>query len=265
MHSFIIPIFQARSKKGQSPPYDWLGALSVCVRSIRLSAKECGGTDYEILIVSGDLSNGYPSGCRGIVLPELPAKFNKPALNNMGVEESRGDTLSFLDADVIVGKRFFDTLADLSDPTLTKVCYRVKELPQDKTREHFCDDSSIGAAFGIYDSLPHKAEAYGKPHLTKAKVSDTVPVYGNSQFSITREKLGAMRWRKDCLDGRIEDIIFNLDLAAAHGASYRAKIFTDADHALLTFHHPRSPVWNRNQTENNHKKYHRLLRRAELK
>lgn len=252
-HSIIIPV---RNR---------LANLNVCLASIVRSAEHCGVEDYEIIVVNdGDRDPGYtllPN-----VLYALPPSdplngpFNKPRLQGIGIMMARGKVLTFLDADALVPLKFMENAKRLDDSTLTKLCYRVRKIPLLGD----IDTSNPDSLFERYDSFSRAMEAYRKPHtgwLTPRQearfIRDHEPVFGNSQFSITKDKLLPVLpdQQFDCRG--FEDINFNLQIWAWNYADYRAEMVTDADHALLHLPNPpnNNEQWGGIDTGANERKY----------
>jgi len=248
MHSIIVPIFLPETDGCQESQFDWLGALKSCILSINCAFRLAENDEYEIVVMCGNDIGPQIDSVRYVESVPPQKTFNKPALLNQGIKVSRGNTISFLDADVMVGVDFSQTLKALDQPSLTKVCYRLRYLPAHKTPADHQSCRNVEMAFDNYEAMPLRIESYGQPHLTYYKPAPAgLAIFGNSQFSITRKNLGDVRYRETCENGRASDLVFNLDLAVSHGEKYKARIFTDAAHSLLTFRHPRSTAWNRKQ------------------
>lgn len=230
IHSIIIPW----RSSGDGTPLAGGRYLRPCIDSIFLSASNCGILRANFEIVLSD---------------RKATVFNKAQLLNDGVEYANGDVLTFIDADSIVGSAFMESVnALIDDPAMTKLCYRVRKC-DDITKDH-------AKLFAAYDSFPLAGEAYGAPHnLRSGRKSESEAVYGNSHFSITREKLANVRWDESFLDGRMEDVEMNRRIAAYHGPAYKATIVTDPSHAILTLDHGRNPAWNATQTHRNNATY----------
>jgi hypothetical protein len=181
--------------------------------------------------------------------------FWKTRLLNLGIKESAGAILTFLDADAIVGPRFMEGQRVLYDlPDLTKACYRVQRLVADDwrdLREHPQTHLDVLRARWPSRSVERICyEAYGTPdnHM------GTGEPHGNSQFSITREKLGDLRFDERYIGRGFDDLSMNRDLWRRYGESYRGYIWKDADHAMFHISHPYSPGfsadrWNQRNAE----------------
>jgi len=254
-HSIVIP-FLDRNK-------GWTQYLNVCVWAIDRSAKLCGETDYEILVVDGGSTvQREKQSPHERLLPMQCDTFNKCFLLNVGVDCAVGGVLTLLDADAIVGPEFMrniDTL--LSDTELTKLCYRVKYLPPGYNETLFVADRElvVSEAFANYHAFQRAAEAYGRPHFLKREGGH--PVFGNSQFSIRRDVLGDLRWDESYAGGRMEDVEMNRRIADRYGDRYRAEIVTNPCGAILMTTHPQIPHWcSKTQTDANNRRYMRHYR-----
>ena len=64
--------------------------------------------------------------------------------------------------------------------------------------------------------------------------------WGNSQFSITREKLGDVRY-DERLGLHCEDMDMNMMLMVKFGGDYRGRIFTEPEHAMFHLNHKGHP------------------------
>ena len=269
-HSLIIP-HKGRAKH-----------LAFCVASIHSSANLCGipSDDYEILVVGeqcGLSMEHFWIPCDDVppvnLRPNEPAPFWKTRYLNMGIAAAEGDVLTFLDADAIVGPHFMENIARLDDESLTKLCYRVRYTTAIEWDNY---GTNWGLAFGSYNDLPGCGlafEAYGSAECDhRQQMESEMPVhwspemfkeqaarrgrkriFGNSQFSITRKKLGDVRPDERYFGRGWEDIDFNKRIAARHGSEYRAEIVTDGQHALFHIRHEFTPGygsdrWNRRNT-----------------
>ena len=225
--------------------------LDVCLWSIAISAKHCGINDYEVVVVDNG-SNTLPKPTDShvvVVAIDRPTPwFNKPLCLNLGIEHSRGDILTFLDADAIVGKSFLEGSSNLADPTLTRLCYRVRYVNAEQIigdcpvySQSPYRDLAIADAFSRYDTLQRAFEGYGDP---ENNADGGEPVFGNSQFSITRHLLGDLRFN-ETFDGRgFEDLWLIREIWRRYGSAYKCKILTDPDHALIHIKHGYEPDWH---------------------
>jgi glycosyltransferase involved in cell wall biosynthesis len=235
--------------------------LNVCLDSIIQSADYCGVSDYEIIVVNDGPDDPGFKPLQSVLYALPPDRnfgpFNKPRLQGIGILMARGAILTFLDADALVPRRFMENATRLSNnPSLTKLCYRVRKIPQsddvkalDKTGPIDLKDPE--SLFARYDLFQRAMEAYKKPHTgylsarqERKCLTDKEPVFGNSQFSIPRNKLLPVLpdRRFDCRG--FEDIYFNLQIWAWNYADYRAEMVTDSEHALL---HLPNPTDNKDQ------------------
>lgn len=208
-----------------------------CAESIEHSAYLCGIDAYQIVVVNNGpiLLSGDFTGIENRVLVHDNSRmpmFNKPLLQNLGiVYAENADVLSFLDADAIVGPHWMDNAKRLlEDPSLTKLCYRVRYLP-----------IGIEPDWLRYDEYPLAKEGYGRPeHFAFCEG----PIFGNSQFSIRREVLGETRFNTEYVGRGHEDLWMNRELWMRDPAAYRAEIVTDAAHAMFHIVNPvGGPDW----------------------
>ena len=255
LHSIIIPSLN-RDKH-----------LSVCLASIHHSAQVCGVpiTDFEIVVAGETMI--VERGFRLIQFKNVPSvelgpneamPYHKTAALNTAMDCARGDVFSFLDADAVVGPRWMENVKRLEqDDTLTKLAYRVKYA----TFTRWDSDSTTKTwqwAFENWDDLagcPVVFEAYGQADndwAERIRKGETPvgPRYGNSQFSIRRDKLYGLRFDERYIGRGFDDIHFNRAIAEYHGVAYRCEIVTDGPRALFHIKHPQSPGfeagdWNR--------------------
>ncbi len=230
-HSILIP-HRGRQKY-----------LDLCLKSLHRSAGVCGSPEYETIVLE-------PT--------EDDIVFNKCALYNLGIAEARGDVISFLDADMLVGPRWMEGVAKLAeDPRIVRLCYRVRRLSRGRTEQLFkgpgffptlcylpdgpVEDQAafISAMFGLYDHFELAAEAYREPDRCRPgeAIGWAHEVYGNSQFSITREKLADIRYDERYEGKGREDWEIARQMQRRYGADYRGFIWTDAEHALFHMWH----------------------------
>lgn len=221
------------------PHRDRKVSLAICLRSLALSAEICGEPDHEIIIVDGGSEDFDPAdyGCRVIVRPQQ-RPFNKCALLNCGIDAARGDVLTFLDADAVVAPLFFRAARVLDNPAITKICYRVRRLPLERA-EKLRTRRDLESLFADYTSELRR-EAYGSPDCwtTHRRRRRRGPVFGNSQFSIRAETLGALRYNELYQGHGYEDIAFNLTIWREHYENYRAAMITSRNHALYHIDNP---------------------------
>jgi glycosyltransferase involved in cell wall biosynthesis len=250
MHSIIIP------------HRDFNRYLGHCLFSIERSAEVCGVHDYEVVVVdqgsreSPLLGHRCIPGVRARLIQQARSQyFNKPRAQNAGIKAARGDVLSFLDADTLVGHRWMENIrasTRLGPRALTKICYRVRYLPEISLREldSAADPFSparryrpglagVMEAYCDYcDTLPIAFEGYGEAHTDRTQTEARQPVFGNSQFSIKRTVLGGLRFDEEFQGRGYEDIWMNREIWRHYGDDYRAGIVTDPEHALLHIKNP---------------------------
>ena len=237
MHSVIIP------HRGRETH------LELCLWSLRRSACACGVTDWEPVVVDDPV-------------PDDSDGFNKARALNLGIERARGDILTILDVDAIVGRRFLEAALCLLDaPKLDRCCYRVRVLPiaeELRIETAVVRTVYVDELFSEYESYPQAMECYGTYCLDTrhrppgngrgARAWDTAVAsgkpWGNSQFSITRDKLGDVRY-DESIGLHIEDMDMNMMLQDKFGKAYRSRIFTDAEHAMFHLDHKGHPWDNR--------------------
>ena len=222
--------------------------LAVCLMSIHNSAEVCGlGWDDYLITVVGEMKPPFTTHHTRFIAaapyasvdlgPNEPAPFYKTRLLNIGIEAAHGDTFTFLDADAVVGPLFFENLTRLEDDTLTKLAYRVRYAPYCEWPGEWADrfvryDSGrFGLAFEAYGAAERDCSQGSLPP------SADMAVFGNSQMSIRRDKLGDLRFDKRYIGRGYEDLSFNRAIAEAHGAAYRCEIVTDGPHAMFHIKH----------------------------
>ena len=251
------------------PHRDRNAHLGLCLWALDRSACLSGVFDWEVVVVdcgSGELPRGEGPNIQVIRDTEAPKEFNKSRAYNLGIETARGDVLTFLDADAVVGKLFMEAALCLEDASLDRCCYRVRYLPEAEaegivplvTREERVDE-----LFDRYPEFGMGLEAYRSFHMDirrHPKIGGEP--WGNSQFSITREKLGDVRYDEEIGWG-IEDMDMNMMLQAKFGDGYLARIFTDPEHAMFHLEHPERP-WNNNGFLARRRRLHRLKRKERL-
>jgi glycosyltransferase involved in cell wall biosynthesis len=218
--------------------------LEQCLWSIARSARLCRCKDYEVVVVDNGSTvrpESTEPNVRFIYDTAPMDPFNKPRLNNLGIEAATGDVLSFLDADAIVGCAWMQTCYLIGHDQLywggewpTKLCYRVRQLESSALgllQEADDRDDLVEAWFANYSAYPLAFEAYGK-----ADTNNTFggkPVFGNSQFSIRRDVLGDLRFNEEYEGRGYEDIWFNREIGRHYGDRYLAAIETRPDWTMF--------------------------------
>jgi len=230
--------------------------LERCLQSIRNSEEESGVKDYEV-VVAGQLDECDATRFRlnnrrfryvpceiappGLKLPpdETPPFWKNHCLNT-ALAQSGGDVLTFLDADSLVGPQFLKCAELLAAASLTRLCYRVcyaseKILSQNTS---FDPDAIKG--------YPVAFEAYGRLDGGDSPQGDAIPslpVYGNSQFSIKRSVLGTRVWDERYYGRGFEDLdmIRGIEQDAGGGKTYLAAMVTEPSHAIVQIKHPETP------------------------
>ena len=231
------------------PHRDRAANLAVCIRRLNDTARDLGIDDYEIIVVDGGSEQTVELGPHvSLATTYRGAVFNKPRLQNIGIDIARGDALTFLDADAVVGALFHaGAQYVLDNEHLTKLCYRVRVAPTNRS----VTPALIERLFAIYNQLPMAFEAYDAADYDyrndivagKPPAPDAV-VFGNSHFTIARDKLGDLHFDEAFVGRGYEDFWLNREIARAHGKAYNAEIWTDAEHAIINLPSERVPGWN---------------------
>ncbi len=233
MHSIIIP---HRNR------YEH---LATCLWSLHRSARHMhvARSEYEIIVVDNGspLLPTYRTDIR-LVLDESSMRiFNKPKLLNLGISAAKGDILTFLDCDMIVGLKWmgnvhlFDTR-----PEITRLCYRSAHLPPSYLRVDRMEES-VDLAFGQYAHFKRRDEAHCEPQSMTCKGE---PLFGNSQCSMTRDALGAIRYNEKFVGAGFEDIWFTREVWRRHGEKYLGVMPTQPRECMFHIKHDlRQPNW----------------------
>jgi len=241
LHSIIIP---HRNRHDH---------LRQCLQSIEWAQHTCGAGTLAHEVVVVDNGSAEPPGVSRwgfarLVVDERPMPVvNKCALLNRGIDEARGEILTFLDADAIVGPLWLHGAARLlADDRPTLVAYRVRYLPQGQS----VTSPEVWMALftaAAYNSRQRAWEGYGTPDRSPREPPEycTGPVFGNSQFSIRRDVLGDLRWDEAYVGRGWEDLDMLWRLWRRIGsAAYRGFIERD-DPRYCLYHakHPYSADW----------------------
>jgi len=241
LHSIILP-HKNRNR-----------ALFQTLWSVRRSAVACHVDDYEVVVV--DALSQFPpllaTHHERVVTNHIPSEvFNKSLCLNIGIEQSKGDVLTFLDADMLVGWYWMRGVTRLFGPDrLTRLCYRARQLIVSDQGDNQAillnmlegavdKDQMVQGWFDSYARSTKCYEAYGDPDRGN-NPKQTEPVFGNSQFSIRRDVLGDLRYNDEMVGAGFEDLWMIRQIWEQYGDDYRGVILTGADDALLHMGHPR--------------------------
>jgi hypothetical protein len=236
--------------------------LRLCLWSIARSARACGISDYEVVIV--DNGSIYPPFFVGAGVPRLHLVvdrspmpiFNKPALWRLAIDAAAGELLTFLDADALVGRDWMAGLEVLADPAIIRLCYRVRYLPATVAAElspaaNPTRAKLVDGYFARFDEYPVAYEAYGssgRPASNVGLAGFRAPPkkepWGNSQFSVTRAALGDLRPDPAYVGHGFEDLDFLRQFERHYGDSYRGVIHTDAARAMFHLQHDYRNDWH---------------------
>ena len=153
--------------------------------------------------------------------------FNKNTLLNLGIEEAirqDADVITFLDCDSLVGKQFFAGAPLLiDDPSVTRLCYRVRYLPRSQSTYLGIDsdrlDEYVFTGFENYDSLDLAHEGRVLPEWRQDRGE---PLFGNSQWSIRTKLLGELRFDENYVGAGYEDLSMIRTVWKHFGDDYRA-------------------------------------------
>jgi len=212
--------------------------LAMCLASLHMAVRYGGyrGADPpEIIVVDGG-SVVVPNVSENMRVVRCPADnpFNKAKLLNVGIAQSSGDLLTFLDADAIVAPGFLAAPLRIWEtfPAVTKVAYRVRYLEPPMVRTFAATESvwEYRALFYSYrwSAAPVAKEAYEAPHRfsNRNRSNRATPVFGNSQQTVPRWVLGDTRFDEEYAGRGFEDIDFNLSLWEYRQQTYTAVILT---------------------------------------
>ncbi len=269
LHSIIIPHHKRFNR------------LFLCIWSIERSARICGISDYEIIVVDQNPEVDIQLALRGVrcalygegintnrlrIFPDprpMPvvdtpdgpiSLFSKPQALNLGMERASGDVLTFLDCDAIVGASWLtgaEWLASDEGADTIRLCFRVKlllpEMGADELIAGAQAEDKVTEWFRRYDEkhlFPRAHEAYFDPEINSACEMQHGTVFGNSQFSIRRDVLGDLRWNEDYVGAGFEDLWMIREISRQAGDSYKGTMRTKADEAMFHIFSVREPYWH---------------------
>jgi glycosyltransferase involved in cell wall biosynthesis len=252
VHSIIIP---HRNRE----PY-----LRACLASLAHSAAVLDLVDeFEIVVVHAGLRLELPGATpwpplRIVYEPREMPVFNKSALLNLGITASRGRILTFLDADAIVGPRFLETAMLTDWSAVHRVCYRVRYIEHEASRRII--DGLEAPDFAAFDRHRLAYEGWNHPnHRAEGQHAKGEP-WGNSQFSIHRQRLGDLRYDEDYIGRGFEDLDLLARMHRAWGDAYRGLMITDAEHAIYHLTHGYANDWRTSERHNaNNRRYRQVL------
>jgi len=226
--------------------------LALCLWSIRRSIEATGEGDCEVVVVDNG-SKLVPAdlGRVRIVVDERQMRvFNKAKLWNRAIDEGRGEVLTFLDADAIVGLEWTAGFrALLNNPRLTRLCYRVRYLPKGIGEQLYAQPErqrgeAVDRYFADYD-VPGKFRRAWESwrHSNRNRYEPGWPPWGNSQFSMTREKLADLRYDEGYEGKGFEDLDFMRQVERQYDGQYRAKLDERPARCMFHLQHDYTPDW----------------------
>lgn len=215
--------------------------LERCLRSIKESSQETGVMDFSV-VVAGHIEESVLSRLEANyrffqyiecettedvpLFPDECPPFNKSHCYNAALTAVSDGIVTFLDADAIVGKRFLLGAEVMMASDLSRLCYRVRKLPEDNE-----------ADFVRYDAHALAYEAYGNldDPCPKHRVH---PVFGNSQASVRFTGHFPLLHDEEYFGHGHEDLEWIRRFYEYCGSSYTAAIMTDPDYAMFHIEHP---------------------------
>jgi glycosyltransferase involved in cell wall biosynthesis len=227
--------------------------LAVALWSIHRSARHCGAKDYEIIIIeNGSVVRPVTTEGERLIVDETPMPvFNKSYLYNRGIEETQGEVLSFLDADVLAGREWIRGVEGfLLDPALVRLCYRVRYLSPDAfqnvmrsaerwTGRYFAQYNATGDIRDHRGGHKFRLAFEAWRHHNRNHIEPEYQPFGNGLFSITREKLGDLRFDEGYIGKGGEDIDMAMQIEHRYGAAYRGFLSMEGERSLFCFEHQR--------------------------
>jgi len=239
--------------------------LSACLWSIDRSARHTGCWDWEIVIVDSKSQPPLIADCD--FRPSIPANitrrlrlladpnpahpFNKPAVLGLAIDAARGDLITFLDCDMLVGRRWIAQAARLTaDPTLSRIPYRVRALDKEEVAGLLAlppGPSLTAAADELfqparYAALDPVSDRYREHGLNRVEPDYLDRCYGNSQGTMRREVFEHIRPDQSYPGRGFEDIEFLRQIENHFGQSYRGQINPDPAANLVHLGHDRDPA-----------------------
>jgi len=210
------------------------GNLRICLDSIRVAFNNATDLDLEIIVVENGSAcfaldrHAYPFDLKVIYNADPMPIFNKSRLLNVGIEESKGEIITFLDADAITGPHFFYSYVVLDDPTVTLLCHRVRYLERPLPEPY-----DFPGLFDHYEEFRLAYEGRQHPACDMRGRDEVLPVFGNSQCSIRRETLGDLRYNERFVGAAFEDLWFLRELWRRSGPYFKGVMPTDPMQSLL--------------------------------
>ena len=282
MHSIIITHRQRQAH------------LRLALWSIRRSATICRASPYEIVVVHNGPDDPPRTGPNlRVIVDDCPMPiFNRSRLINLGIaaagtvarpdqiregmqerwprydgvalspdrQATDDDVLTVLDADAVVGPRWFDGARHLRRRSLIRICYRVRWLTSAGAGLLASDwpppNGLHDRLFALSDIFPPVADTFGSGEITTVPTSTIGRIHGNSQLSIRRGSLGDLRFDEGFVGWGSEDMDFNRRLVARHGPDYSALLDTRGSRSILFLPHAYDASWrNDSQAAANYDRY----------